>query len=411
MMNIKETFRQALSSLGANKLRSALTLLAILIGVFAIIVSQTAVLVLDNYFQETMSMMGGNVLEVSKFPTIRTGGTDWDKIRSRENITFETMEDLMERLGTTEGISPSERFATTSVSFSDNETEPNVAIQGGNQYYISNEGFSIDKGRNLSFADVEKSRPVAVIGWDVQEALFDVAYPIGKTIRIDGKPYKVIGVTEKRGSVFGQSLDNFVLIPYTTLLNVYGTRRWQSIDISIQAPSIANIEAAKGELVGLLRTIRKVAPGDPNDFEISSNKSLTGVFDTFTGYLFMAGFVIGFIALLGAGIGVMNIMLVSVTERTKEIGLRKAVGATKKAITSQFLMEAILICQIGGLFGLLLGVLVGNLLAFYMDASVVFPWASAIGGIIAMTFLGIVFGVYPAFKAARLDPIESLRYE
>ncbi len=408
-MNIKETFMQALGSLGANKLRSALTLLAIMVGVFAIISSQTAVLVLDNYFQQTMSMMGGNVLEISKYPSIRTGGTDWDKIRAREDITFRTMEELMERLGTTQGISPSEQFAFTNVSFRDNETEPNVEIRGGNQYYLSNEGYTIDKGRNISSQDVQKSRPVAVIGWDVQEALFDVAYPIGKTIRIDGRPYQVIGVTEKRGSVFGQSLDNYVLIPYTTLLNVYG--RQENIEISVKAPSMTRIQAAKGELVGILRTIRKVPPGEENDFEITSNQSLTGAFDQFTGYLYIAGFGIGFIALLGAGIGVMNIMLVSVTERTKEIGLRKAVGATKKAITSQFLMEAVLICQIGGLFGLLLGVVGGNLLAFYMDASVVFPWAAAIGGIVAMTVLGIAFGVYPAFKAARLDPIESLRYE
>lgn len=410
-MNLKETFRQALNSLGANKLRSALTLLAILIGVFAIIVSQTAVLVLDNYFQETMSLMGGNVLQVSKFPAIRTGGTDWDKIRGRENLTFDTMEELIERLGSANGISPSEQFATSRVSYNENETEPNVDIQGGNQFYLSNDGFSIASGRNLSSADVEKSRPVAIIGWDVREALFDIAFPIGKTIRIDGHPYKVIGVTEKRGSVFGQSLDNFVLIPYTTLLNVYGRRPWSSINISVKAPSIANIDAAKGQLIGILRTIRKVAPGDDNDFEITTNESLTGAFDQFTGYLYIGGFVIGFIALLGAGIGVMNIMLVSVSERTKEIGLRKAVGATKKAITSQFLMESILICQLGGLFGLLAGVAVGNILAFVMDASVVFPWASAIGGIIAMTFLGLAFGVYPAFKAAQLDPIESIRYE
>ncbi|HLR76917.1 MAG TPA: ABC transporter permease [Balneolaceae bacterium] len=409
MMNIKETFSQALGSLGANKLRTALTLLAILIGVFAIIAAQTAVLVLDNYFQETMSMMGGNVLQVSKYPSIRTGGIDWDKYRSRKDITFETMEDLIERIGTSKGISPDERFTTTSVKYSENETEPNVSIRGGNQYYLSNEGFSIDEGRNLSFADVEKNRPVAVIGWDVRDALFDVAYPIGKNIRIDGHPYKVIGVTEKRGSVFGQSLDNFVLIPYTTLMNVYGSRR--NINISVKAPSMSNLDAAQGTLIGILRTIRKVAPGKSNDFEITSNESLSSAFDQFTGYLYIGGFVIGFIALLGAGIGVMNIMLVSVTERTKEIGLRKAVGATKQAITSQFLMEAILICQIGGLLGLLMGVLGGNLLAYYMSASVVFPWTFAIGGIVAMTVLGLAFGVYPAFKASRLDPIESLRYE
>lgn len=407
-MNLKEVSKQSISSLGANKLRSALTLLAIVVGVFAIISSSTAVLVLDTYFKETLSFMGGSVINVSKYPSVNIN-TEWAKYRNRKDITFDTMEDLQEQLEVSQGISPDERFTTTKITYGDEETEPNVGVRGSNQHYLENNAYDLAEGRNFTPQDIQYRRPLVIIGNDIKEELFEVEYPIGKTIRIDGRPYQVIGVTEPRGTIFGSSLDNFVVIPYTTLMNVYGTER--DIDIQVKAPSMMQINATMDELTGVLRTIRKVPPGEENDFEIETNESLSGAFDQFTGILYMAGFVIGFIALLGAGIGVMNIMLVSVTERTREIGIRKAVGATKKAITAQFLMEAILICQLGGVIGMLLGILGGNLLAFYMESSVVFPWAAAIAGIIAMTVLGVVFGVYPAYKAAQLDPIESLRYE
>lgn len=407
-MNIKDISKQSLTSLAANKLRSALTLLAIVVGVFAIISSSTAVLVLDTYFKETLSFMGGNVINVSKFPSVNIN-TEWAQYRNRKDITFETLENLQDRLEISSGISPDERFTTTKISYGEEETEPNVGVRGSNEYYLENNAYNLADGRNFTEQDIQYRRPVAIIGHDIKEELFDVEYPIGKTIRIDGRPYQIIGITEPRGTIFGSSLDNFVVIPYTTLMNVYGTER--SIDIQVKAPSMLMVNSAMDELTGVLRTIRKVPPGEENDFEIETNESLSGAFDQFTGILYIAGFVIGIIALLGAGIGVMNIMLVSVTERTREIGIRKAVGATKKAITGQFLMEAILICQLGGIIGMLFGILGGNLLAFYMEASVVFPWGAAIAGIIAMTILGVVFGVYPAYKAAQLDPIESLRYE
>ena len=408
-MNIIEVFRQSIDSLKANKLRSSLTLLAISVGVFAIISANTAVLVLDTYFKETVSLMGGDVITVQKYPAIRMGNEDWDKYRNRDDITLEQMERLQELSKSAEGIGPNETFQTTRVSFEENETEPNISIQGGNENFITNNAYEIAEGRNITQEDIDYARSVAIIGADVEEALFDQQSPLGKIVRVEGRPYTVIGITEAKGNVFGQTLDRFVMMPYTNLAGIYGKDR--NIAVQLRAGSIENVAATIDELTGILRAIRKVDPIDENNFEITTNESLGNAFDSFTGVLYTIGFVIGGIVLLGAGIGVMNIMLVSVNERTREIGVRKAVGATRKAIVSQFLMESIAICQIGGLIGIILGAGLGNAAAIWLESSVVIPWSSAIGGVIGMTIIGVLFGVYPAFKAARLDPIESLRYE
>lgn len=408
-MNIIEVLKQAFDSIRANKLRSSLTLLAISVGVFAIISANTAVLVLDTYFKDTLSLMGGDVISISKYPSISMGPTDWDEYRNRQDITIEQMETLDELAASATGIGPNRSYTTTRVSYEEEQTEPNISIRGGNEEYLSNNAYEIESGRNFTQADIDYARPIAIIGADVVSALFEQVDPIGKTIRVEGRPYTVIGVTEAKGNVFGQTLDRFVLIPYTHLAGLYGKN--QNIGIQVRAGSVEKVEAVIDDLTGILRAIRKVEPGDENDFEITTNESLGGVFDQFTGILYMVGFVIGGIVLLGAGIGVMNIMLVSVTERTREIGVRKAVGATKKAIISQFLMESIAICQFGGAIGILIGVGLGNAAALWLDASIVIPWSAAVGGVVGMTIVGIVFGVYPAFKAAQLDPIESLRYE
>lgn len=408
-MNILEVFRQAFDSIRTNKLRSSLTLLAITVGVFAIISANTAVLVLDTYFKDTLSLMGGDVITVSKFPAIQMGPSDWDLYRNRQDITIHQMERLQDMTHTATGIGPNRQYRTTRVAYGEVETEPNIGIRGGNENYLLNNAYVIEEGRNFLPEDIDYARAVAIIGADVAEALFEIENPLGKTIRIEGRPYNVIGVTEAKGNVFGNTLDRFVVIPYSNLAGIYG--RNQNIGIQLRAGSVERVAATIDELTGLLRAIRQVDPAAVNDFEITTNESLGNVFNSFTGMLYMIGFVIGGIVLLGAGIGVMNIMLVSVTERTREIGIRKAVGATRKAIVSQFLMESIALCQIGGVFGIIAGVGLGNLAAIWLESSLVVPWGAAIGGVIGMTIVGVLFGVYPAYKAAMLDPIESLRYE
>ncbi|PAU92781.1 hypothetical protein CK503_14920 [Aliifodinibius salipaludis] len=407
-MNIKEVFKQAFDSLWANKLRSSLTLLALVVGVFSVIVSTTAVAVLDNFFQNTMSVMGGDVINVSKTPSVQMGGRA-DNVRNRQDITFETAERLQEMLRLAENVSPDETFDRTKVIYGDEETDPTVRVVGSNQYYLDNNAYELRDGRNFSSEDIQYGRLLAIIGHDIQQELFQNVNPIGKNIRVAGQQYRIIGTLDEKGSVFGQSQDEFLLIPYTAGLMIYGGNR--NIDIQVKAPAMDFIETAMDEITGVMRVIRKVAPGAENDFEIETNDSLSGTFDQFTFILYAVGFVIGGITLFGAGIGVMNIMLVSVSERTREIGLRKAVGATKKAIVSQFLTETIFICQLGGLIGIVLGILAGNGMAIWIETEPVIPIWAVLTGFFGMFIIALLFGVYPAYKAARLDPIDSLRYE
>ncbi|MEO1021237.1 MAG: ABC transporter permease [Bacteroidota bacterium] len=407
-MHIRETFYQAADSLKGNKIRSFLTLLALIIGVFSVIVSTTAVAVLDNFFTNTMSILGSDVITVQRNPAVQLGPRD-ASLRNRKRIRFQDAEDLGDRMRVGEGMSPVTTFSFTKVQYGKVETDPDVSVRGGNSEFIVNNAFELEDGRNFSEEDVQYNRDVAIIGKDVQVEIFKSEYPIGKTIRIDGRPYNVIGILEKKGQIFGQSFDNLVIIPYTTGIKNYGGNR--GIGIQLRAPEISKIEDTIEEVTGIMRVIRGVLPQEDNDFEIVTNDSLSGTFDAFTGILYAAGFIIGLITLLGAGIGVMNIMLVTVTERTREIGVRKSVGATRKAIVNQFLVEAIFICQIGGLIGLVLGIGTGNLVAFWIDTEVVIPVWSVFLSFFGMLFIGLLFGVYPAYKASRLDPIESLRYE
>lgn len=407
-MHLYEVISQAYKSLVANKLRSSLTLLALVVGVFSVIVSTTAVAVLDNFFENTMSLMGGDVIQVSRTPSVQLGEID-QNVRNREFITFETAEELQERLPTSSNVSPEETFAFTRVRHGETETEPTVSLVGSNRYYLENNAFELEEGRNFTPEDVRYRRKIAMVGHEIRQELFPNESPLGKLIRISGRQYRVVGTLKTKGSILGQSLDRLVIIPYTTGLAVYGGHR--NINIQVKAPAIEFVQHSMDEITGILRVIRSVAPGQENDFEIETNDSLAGTFDQFTTILYIVGFVIGGITLFGAGIGVMNIMLVSVSERTREIGIRKAVGATRRAITSQFLMEAVFICQLGGLIGMALGILGGNGMALWIETEPVVPlWAVGMG-FFGMLLIGVVFGVYPAYKASRLDPIESLRYE
>jgi putative ABC transport system permease protein len=258
-MRILEIFTQSIDSIRANKLRSSLTLLAISVGVFAIISANTAVLVLDTYFKDTLSLMGGDVITVTKRPAIQMGD-DWMLYRNRQDITFRQMESLQERAYLSQEIGPNTSFNTTRVTYEDRETEPNVSVRGGNQHYLSNNAFDLQDGRNFQMEDIDYARPVTILGAEVAEILFEGSNPIEKNIRVEGRPYTVIGVAAPRGNVFGQTLDRFVVMPYTSLINIFGRER--NIGIQVKARSIELIDETIDELTGIMRTIRKVVPGE-----------------------------------------------------------------------------------------------------------------------------------------------------
>ncbi|HET6569276.1 MAG TPA: ABC transporter permease [Rhodothermales bacterium] len=407
-MNVLDVFRTATEALRTNKLRSALTLLGMVIGVFAIIASVTAVSVIKVYFEESLNMLGTSAFSIQRYPAVNFGD---NRDRDRRPITYEQLERLKERISMPLTISPEEDFTTTKIRYGTEETNPDVPVFGSDENFTANYGFDLKEGRGFTASDVQYARSVVLLGSEIAEDLFVNQTPIGKDVRIDGRRYRVIGVLAAKGSFLGFSWDKRVTAPITTMFNAYGDPHRNIASISIRAEDPHLVPAAIQHVIGRMRVIRKVRPGEENDFEIETNDSVQDAFSAFTGVLTIGGAGIGLISLLAAGVGIMNIMLVSVTERTREIGIRKSLGARRRDITRQFLLEAIFLCQIGGLLGIILGALMGNGLAIYFDISAAFPVGWAIAGVAMVTFVAVVFGGYPAIKAARLNPIESLRYE
>ena len=409
-MNLTESLRMAWETLRDNKLRSLLTLLGMVIGVFSVIAAVTAVEVIDVYFKEAFRGMGANAFYIVKYGGgFETGPTD-PSLRNRPNLTYADLLELRERAHLAVSISPDGTFAYTAIKSAGEETDPNIAVRGVGADWAVNNGFEVAEGRFLTEDDVRYARPVAVLGSIVAERLFPHEQAVGKEVRIDGRRFRVVGVTAEKGAFLGDSNDDLVWAPITRLFAIYGDLD-RDIGYDVRAPSPALVTPTIDEVTGVLRAIRRVPPEEESNFEVVTNDALRGPLESFTGILTMGGAGIGLIALLAAGVGIMNIMLVSVTERTREIGIRKALGATRRAILAQFLVEAVFLCQLGGLLGILLGLGGGNVMALAFGITPAFPWGWAVGGVLGVTVIALVFGVYPAYKAARLDPIEALRYE
>jgi putative ABC transport system permease protein len=410
-MKLRESLLMALNAVRVNKLRSALTLLGIVIGVFSIIAVMTATRVLQSSIENGLSMLGTNTFQIQKRPMMMVGGPGtWRKYRNRKDITVEQGLKVKERMTLAESVGI-EVWNTNGivVKYSGVQTNPNVALCGENPEGFPTNNWVIKEGRSINDEDDALSREVVVLGNDVLQKISPHANPIGDDVIVDGHKYTVIGCLEAQGSGFGRSPDNFVAIPLHTFLNHYG--RNQDSHIMVKARSQEAYEDAIEEARSILRTVRKVPPGRDDDFAIFSNDSLIKQFDELTFYIKVGVAFISFIALLAAGVGIMNIMLVSVTERTREIGIRKAIGAQKKNVMAQFVTEAILLCEVGGVVGVILGILGGNVAALSFKIPAVIPYDWAVIGLVACSIVGIIFGTYPAWKAANLDPIESLRYE
>ncbi len=408
-MNIVETLRLALSSLSANKLRSALTMLGIAVGVFSVIGVMTVITGLRGSIETGLNVLGANSFQIVKYPRIDFSGAR-QRFANRRDITYAEAARFKELMVGRADVSLQMSRGSRRAKYGDQTTNPNVNIFGSDENFLASSNYEIAQGRNLGPEDVEFGRAVVVIGTDIVDRLFQNQSPLGKSVRIDGQNYIIVGVTASKGSTFGRSQDSNAVTTITKYLATYG-QAGRSIGVNVQAPDQAVLAATQDTSVGVMRLVRGLAPEDPNDFEIFSNETLIETFNNITGMVAVGAFVISAIALVASGVGIMNIMLVSVTERTKEIGVRKSIGARKRNILTQFLIEAIVLSMVGGLAGVITGVIAGNVGATMMHASIVFPWGWAIGGLSVCSIIGITFGFYPAWKAASLDPIEALRYE
>jgi len=408
-MPFSETIRIALTALRANKLRSALTILGVTIGVFSVIGVMTALNVIQGSIESGLSFLGSNLFQFAKYPVMSTSDPE-TTYANRRNITLEEAREFERLMGGQAGVICFKIFDGGKPASFGRVKLQGLTLVGTNEHFLVANSFTLGYGRNLSAEDIVLARNVTVVGADIQKKLFPNTTPIGKTIKINEKPYQIIGVFAEKGSMFGQSQDRLVIVPITRFLGDYG-RVNRTVNIAVQSTSQATYNQTLDKAIGAMRGARGLKLGEDNDFEIYSNDTLVSAFAQIAGTIRIGAFVVSVIALLAAGIGIMNIMLVSVTERTREIGVRKAIGARREDIVRQFLLEAIVLSELGGLLGILFGVVGGNGVALWLDMTMVFPWGWALTGLIVCSLIGTGFGWYPAFKAARLDPIEALRYE
>ncbi|WP_288428306.1 ABC transporter permease [uncultured Spirosoma sp.] len=412
-MNLIENIREGLRSIAGNRLRTVLTALIIAIGITSLVGILTAIDGLQQSVDDSFAGLGANTFSIiARQEVSRRSG----RIRKQDKpISYAEANAFKQRfpLGATIAVSSLVTDAAQ-VKFGSKKSNPNMQLMGGDDAYLAVKGYNLSTGRNLNANDLTYALNVAVIGSEVAKTLFQGKMnPLNQVIRVSGVQYKIVGVIDEKGGFTGGSDNRIILIPLDNARAVAGAAK-MAFDITASVPNAADQDEAIGEARGVMRQVRHDPLGQPDSFEIERADELARETDNITGYLRIGGFGIGFITLLGASIALLNIMLVSVTERTREIGIRKSLGATPKRIREQFLIEAIVICLLGGIGGVILGLTVGNLIALLMSqgkGSFVVPWLWMGLGLVVCVSVGLFAGLYPAVRASRLDPIEALRYE
>ena len=427
-MNFRDNFLLALRTVSGNKLRTGLTVAIIAFGIMALVGIKTAITAMQQKFMESFSSMGANGFTVRyREPNIRFGGggnnqleketTGRRKEKKSNNgkpITRMQAEDFKQNFhfparvcinifGTRSGV----------VSYGNKKTNPTVRVMGSDENYVDQNGFTMTGGRAFNNLDITSGRNVCLIGSEIAKKFFgkNADAPLEKIIRVDDIPFRVVGILGEKGSSLGFSWDNIVVTPYRNTQRYFNSDQNASYNIQVKVDDIRNMDGAIGEATAVFRPLRKLMTTETENFVIDKSDSFVELLLNQLKYLTGAALIIGLITLTGAAIGLMNIMLVAVTERTKEIGLVKAIGGKQRNVRQQFLFEAIIISLLGAFFGVILGVLVGNGFSLVLNTGFVVPWDWVALGIFICSVVGLLAGLYPAFKASRLNPIEALRYE
>ena len=408
----RENVRIAFGSIRTQLLRTTLTVLIIAIGIMALVVILTVIAALEKKLTNNFASMGANTFSINQYENTsrRHGGREREIINPiisyPEAVAFKNKY----KYPFTETSISFTATTTAEIKYESNKTDPENTIVGVDEYFMGNSGLETSSGRNFTGFDIQNNTYNCIVGSDFQKGLLKDVNPIDKIISIRGAKFKVIGVLKEKGSTFGNSQDLRVLIPIQVARSLFTAPR---INYTVSSMITKNelLEQAVDNAKSTMRQVRKLSPVKDNNFAISRSDDLINRIESLTGYLKIAAFVIGLITILGSSIALMNIMIVSVTERTREIGVRKALGAKKSTIAFQFFIETLLIGQLGGFTGVLLGISIGNLIAMAMEFDFVIPWDAIIVAFGISFIVAVVSGSYPALKAAKLDPIEALRYE
>ena len=410
-MGYSENVKVALQSVKSNKLRTFLTAIIIAIGLTALVGILTSIDAIEGSLNNTFSSMGANSFTIrNRGIGIRIGGGG-QKPKRYKPITYQEAIEFKNTFNFPAVVSVN-TFASFggTVKYGNEKTNPNISVLGADDNYLLTGGYKLASGRNFSQAELEYGGSVVIIGDEIKTRLFKDTDPTNKLIMIGSNKFKIIGVFAAKGSSVGFGGDKVCVIPLLKAKQIMTVKN-PSYTISVMSNDPAQMELAIGEATGVFRNIRNLSAGNDNNFEISKSDAIAQTLVENLKFVRIGGIVIGAITLIGAAIALMNIMIVSVTERTREIGIRKAIGATPQVIRRQFLMEATVICLMGGITGVFLGILIGNLLSMIMGGSFIMPWGWTVLGLSLCIGVGLLSGLYPALKASKLDPVESLRYE